>query len=38
MTGSAVVLMFVVCSFVWGGFAVLLGRAVRSEGRKKTFD
>jgi hypothetical protein len=38
MTGSAVVLMLIVCSFVWGGFTVLLGRAVRSEGRKKISD
>lgn len=34
MTGSAIVIMVVVCSFVWGGFSILLARAVRSEGRK----
>jgi hypothetical protein len=36
MSGSAVVFMLVVCSFVWGGFLLLLVRAVRSEGRKST--
>ena len=38
MTGSAIVFMAVVCSFVWGGFSVLLFRAVRSEGRKSVPD
>lgn len=34
MSASAVVLMVVVCSLIWGGFAVLLTRAVREEGKK----
>ena len=38
MTGPAIVFMIVVCAFVWGGFAFLLARAVRSEGRKSAAD
>lgn len=34
MTGSALVFLVVVCGIVWGGFLILLVRAVRSEGRK----
>jgi hypothetical protein len=34
MSGSAIVLMVLVCAFVWGGFLYLLVRAVRSEARK----
>ncbi|HEX6200876.1 MAG TPA: MetS family NSS transporter small subunit [Thermoanaerobaculia bacterium] len=34
MSAAAVVMMLVVCSIVWGGFAVLLVRAVRMEGAK----
>jgi hypothetical protein len=34
MSLSAVILMAVVCTIVWGGFAVLLVRAVREEGKK----
>jgi len=35
MSGLAVTLMVLVCGFVWGGFILLLGRAVRREGRKR---
>lgn len=35
MTGTALAFLVVVCGIVWGGFLVLLLRAVRSEGRKK---
>lgn len=34
MTLPALVFLVVVCGIVWGGFVVLLVRAVRSEGRK----
>lgn len=34
MSGTAVVMMLVVCGLVWGGFALLLGRAMSSERRK----
>lgn len=34
MSSAAVVVMVAVCGLVWGGFAVLLNRAVREEGRK----
>lgn len=34
MSAGAVWLMVLVCSFVWGGFVVLLVRAVSSEGAK----
>ncbi|MCZ6507949.1 MAG: MetS family NSS transporter small subunit [Acidobacteria bacterium] len=34
MSGSAVVMMILVCGFVWGGFVYLLVRAVRSEAGK----
>ncbi|MCZ6725856.1 MAG: methionine/alanine import family NSS transporter small subunit [Acidobacteria bacterium] len=34
MSGSAVVMMILVCGFVWGGFVYLLVRAVRSEADK----
>lgn len=36
MSASAVVLMVVVCSLIWGGFGVLLVRAVREEGKKSS--
>lgn len=38
MTTPAVIFMVVVCSFVWGGFALFLARAIRSEGRKSAAD
>ena len=34
MSGSAIVFMILVCGLIWGGFVVLLFRAIRSEGRK----
>ena len=34
MTGTAIVTMVVICGVVWGGFALLLTRAVRHEGQK----
>jgi hypothetical protein len=38
MSGPAIVFMVVVCTFVWGGFSVLLFRAIRSERRKTDGD
>jgi len=38
MSGSAVAFMIVVCTFVWGGFVLLLVRAIRSERRKSRND
>jgi hypothetical protein len=35
MSAAAIAFMVVVCTFVWGGFLLLLTRAVRSEGRKE---
>jgi len=32
---TAIVVMVVICTILWGGFAALLARAVRSEGRKR---
>jgi hypothetical protein len=34
MTTGAVVMMVVICGFVWGGFALLLTLAFRQEGAK----
>ncbi len=34
MNATAVVLMVLICGLVWGGFILLLTRAVRHEGRK----
>ena len=34
MSGQAIGFMLLVCGLVWGGFLILLVRAVRSEGRK----
>lgn len=36
MNMSAVVMMVVVCGLIWGGFVVLLTRAVRQEGAKQS--
>jgi len=36
MSGSAIVFMIVVCTFIWGGFTTFLVRAIRSESRKST--
>ncbi|HEX2254337.1 MAG TPA: MetS family NSS transporter small subunit [Thermoanaerobaculia bacterium] len=35
MSPLAVVVMVLVCGTVWGGFALLLTRAVRREGGKR---
>ena len=35
MSTTAIAFMVLVCGLVWGGFALLLVRAVRSEGRKR---
>lgn len=35
METNAVVTMIVICGLVWGGFVLLLVRAVRSEGAKR---
>ena len=34
MSALAITCMLFVCSFVWGGFALLLARAVRREAAK----
>lgn len=34
MSGTALLMMIVICGIVWGGFGVLLGRALRSEAAK----
>ena len=36
MTTTATVMMILICGLVWGGFALLLFRASKSEGRKRT--
>lgn len=35
MTATAIATMALICGFVWGGFVLLLSRAVRREGRKR---
>lgn len=35
MSAPAIAFMFFVGSFVWGGFLLLLTRAIRSERRKE---
>ncbi len=35
MTATAITMMILICGLVWGGFLVLLSRAVRHEGRKR---
>lgn len=35
MSPMALTVMIAVCGFVWGGFVVLLTKALRSEGAKK---
>jgi len=36
MSPVALAMMIVVCGLVWGGFGVLLVRAVREEGKKSS--
>ncbi len=38
MTATAMTMMILICGLVWGGFAILLSRAVRHEGRKRAGD
>jgi hypothetical protein len=35
MSGTAIATMILICGVVWGGFALLLSRAVRHEGWKR---
>ncbi len=35
MTATATWMMILICGLVWGGFAALLLRAARREGRKR---
>lgn len=35
LDGLAIGTMVAVCGFVWGGFALLLSRAIRREGAKR---
>ena len=35
LSGITIVMMIAICGIVWGGFAVLLWRAVRREGEKQ---
>ncbi len=34
MSGLAILMMALICGLVWGGFLLLLARAVRAEGAK----
>lgn len=34
MSGMAIVMMVLICGFVWGGFITLITRALRAEGVK----
>jgi len=34
MSTLATVMMVLICSFIWGGFTLLLARALRREGAK----
>lgn len=34
MSVSALIVMILICGFVWGGFLWLLSRAIRKEGAK----
>lgn len=36
MSSGAIIVMVLICGFVWGGFALLLSRAVLKEGAKKS--
>lgn len=35
MSGQAILVMTLICGFVWGGFGVLLTRAIRRESVKR---
>ena len=34
MSGTGVLMMVLICGFVWGGLILLIAKAVRSEGAK----
>lgn len=36
MSTKAIVTMFLITGFVWGGFAVILSTAIRKEGEKQS--
>jgi hypothetical protein len=38
MSPSAVVMMMLICGFIWGGFCAFLTRAIRREGDKQRLD
>ena len=38
MSASAVMMLVLICGFVWGGFVTLLTRAIRREGAKQQAD
>lgn len=38
MSGSALVMMVLICTFVWGGFGLFLSRAIRREAAKRRED
>ena len=38
MSPSAVVMMVLICGFIWGGFWAFLVRAIRREGDKQRVD
>lgn len=38
MSSLGIAMMALICGFVWGGFFILLARAMRSEGRKRATD
>lgn len=38
MSGEAIVMMVVICGLVWGGFLVLLIRAIKRESSKQRDD
>lgn len=34
MSASAILMMVAICGLIWGGFTLMLSRAVRKEGQK----
>ncbi len=36
MSGVAITMMVVICGIVWGGFALLISRAIRKEAMKSS--
>lgn len=38
MSSTATLMMILICGLVWGGFAMLLAKAVRHESRKRVDD